>query len=244
MRTRTVVVTLLVAALAPAPAALAESARSTAGALEAVSSPAAITTSDFLTQAQIRARLDLTRPLSSYDLHPTDNSPEPDPDCATNRPEATSSKVYPAQRSRTQVFEYQVPGAAWSLQGYVQVLEYPSTAKARAALARVVASVKSSTGYTLVCEAINPIVSGQKATKALAVPGTSFAWRYHLRAGRAGSWRDVIATRGRRVVWVELGREFRADLDWDSGTPPATFPKYPSNAYLQSLAQGAVAKGF
>ena len=126
----------------------------------------------------------------------------------------------------------------------MQVLDYTSKAKAKAAFARAVTSVKASTGYTLVCEAINPIISGQKPPKAVAVPGTSFAWRYHLRATRAGSWRDVIATRGKRVVWVELGREFRADLDWDAGTPPATFPKYPSNAYLESLAKGAVAKGF
>jgi hypothetical protein len=68
-------------------------------------------------------------------------------------------------------------------------------------------------------------------------------WRYRLRAAHAGSWRDVLATSGRRVVWVELGREYRADLDWDAGRPPPEFPKYPSLAYLEQLAQGAVARG-
>ena len=34
----------------------------------------------------------------------------------------SASKVYPAARSRTQTFEYQVPGAPWTLQGRVLVL--------------------------------------------------------------------------------------------------------------------------
>jgi hypothetical protein len=53
----------------------------------------------------------------------------------------------------------------------------------------------------------------------------------------------VLATSGRRVVWVELGREYRADLDWATGRPAPEFPTYPSLAYLQKLAQGAVARG-
>lgn len=234
---------LLVAALAPSTAALASPALSANPVGGSVGLPAAIVRADFLTQAQIRARLDLSRPLTAYDLSPVDRTPEPDPDCATNRPEAASSKFYPARQSRTQVFEYRVPGATWAIQGSVMVFEYSTTAKAKAAYKRVVAAVRSSTGYTLVCEAINPIISGQAPTPAVAVPGTTFAWKYHLRAARAGSWRDVVATGGKRVVWVELGREFRAELDWDAGTPPATFPKYPSTAYIESLATGAVAKG-
>jgi hypothetical protein len=204
---------------------------------------AAITGADFLTPAQIRARLDLARPLSAYALDPVDETPEPDPDCATNRPAATSSKVYPAARSRTQTFEYQVPGAAWTLQGRVLVLEYASRAKARAAFERAADSVRAYTRYTLVCEAINPIITGQATTNQADVPGRSLTWRYRLRATHAGSWRDVLATSGRRVVWVELGREYRADLDWDAGRPAADFPKYPSLGYLEQLAQGAVARG-
>ena len=202
-----------------------------------------ITDADFLTPAQIRARLDLARPLSAYALDPVDETPQPDPDCATNRPAATSSKVYPAARSRTQTFEYQVPGAAWTLQGRVLVLEYASRAKARAAFGRAADSVRAYTRYTLVCEAINPILTGQATTVAADVPGRSLTWRYHLRATHAGSWRDVLATGGRRVVWVELGREYRAALDWDAGRPPPEFPTYPSLAYLEHLAQGAVALG-
>ena len=34
----------------------------------------------------------------------------------------SASKVFPAAHSRTQTFEYQVPGAAWTLQGRVLVL--------------------------------------------------------------------------------------------------------------------------
>lgn len=205
--------------------------------------PAAITRSDFLRRSQIRDRLDLSRPLSEYLLSPTDTSPGPDPDCATaGRPEATAALVYPALRTRTQSFSYSVAGP-WHLEGRALVLEYASRAKARAAYRRAVASVRLTTHYTLVCEAIDPIVSGQVPTRQVQVPGSQFTWRYHLRASHAGSWRDVIATRGRRVVWVELGRVYDADLDWSSGTPAASFPRYPSLRYLGALARGAVAKG-
>ena len=214
------------------------------GVLRVGASPGAVITgADFLSRAQIRARLDLARPLSAYALDPVDESPEPDPDCATNRPAATSSKVYPAARSRTQTFEYLVPGAAWTLQGRVLVLEYASRAKARAAFGRAADSVRAYPRYTLVCEAINPIITGQATTNQVDVPGRSLTWRYRLRAAHAGSWRDVLATSGRRVVWVELGREYRADLDWDAGRPPPEFPKYPSLTYLEQLAKGAVARG-
>ena len=205
---------------------------------------AAITRSDFLTRTQIRDRLDLARPLTDYALAPTDTSPGPDPDCATaGRPEATAARVYPATRSRTQFFSYRVPGASWHLEGRTLVLEYASRARARAAYSRAVASVRVTSHYTLVCEGLNPRVSGQTATRNVDVPGRQFTWRYHLRATRAGSWRDVIATSGRRVVWVELGRVGNAELDWADGTPSARFARYPSLAYLQSLARGAVAKG-
>ena len=77
-----------------------------------------------------------------------------------------------------------------------------------------------------------------------AIPaGRALTWRYRLRATHAGSWRDVLATSGRRIVWVELGREYRADLDWDASRPPADFPKYPSLAYLEQLAQGTITRG-
>ena len=141
---------LLMAALAPSTAALASPAPSANPVGGSVGLPAAIVRADFLTQAQIRARLDLSRPLTSYDLSPTDRTPEPDPDCATNRPEVVSSKSYPAQQSRTQVFEYRVPGATWAIQGSVMVFEYSTRAKAKTAYKRVVAAVRSSTGYTLV----------------------------------------------------------------------------------------------
>ncbi len=201
---------------------------------------AAIPRSDFLTQAQIRARLDLSRPLTDYFLAPTDQRPIADPDCATrNRPEATSVAVLPAARKRSQVFSYRVTGAAWLLEGQVDVYEYRTKAKARAALARVKASVRSATHYSLVCEAINPRVTAQTPTGRLDVTGRSFSWRHHLRAGHAGSWRHVVSTQGRRLVWVVLGRELLADLDWSHGTPGARFPRYPSKAYLQSLARGA-----
>jgi hypothetical protein len=239
MRARTLVIALL--SLILAPAAVAGQLPSAAGHRSPVS--ASIPRADFLSPAQIRARLDLARPLTEYTLHPTDESPQPDPDCATNRPEAVESKVYPAQRSRTQAFSYRVPGASWTLEGRTMVLEYRSRAKARAALRRAAASVRAATRYSLVCEAINPIVTGQVPSADVDVRGRSFTWRYHLRAAHAGSWREVIATSGRRLVWVELGREYRADLDWDGSTPAASFPAYPSRARLASLARGAVAKG-
>ena len=147
----------------------------------------------------------------------------------------------PASRKRTQVFTYRVPGAAWRLEGQVDVYEYRTKAKARAALARIKASVRSARHYWLLCEGINPTVTAQKPTGALHVTGKSFSWRHHLRAGHAGSWRYVVSAKGRRLVWVTLGRELRADLDWSHGTPSATFPRYPSKAYLQSLAAGATA---
>lgn len=224
------------AAAAPAPAV------GFTGSLRTVAVVAAIPRSDFLSQAQIRARLDFSRPLTDYYLAPTDQTPRPDPDCATrNRPEATSVAPLPAARARRQVFGYHVPGAAWRLQGQVDVYEYRTKAKARAAFARVKASVRSTRHYAIVCEGLNPTVTAQKPTGVLKVTGRSFSWRHHLRAGHAGAWRYLVATQGRRLVWVTLGRELRGDLDWSHGTPGATFPRYPSKAYLRSLAAGATA---
>lgn len=238
----------VVLAAAPDPASARTSAMaaqpgswaSPATSVASVAAARAIPRSDFLSQSQIRARLDFSRPLSDYYLTPTDQKPIADPDCATRgRPEATSVMVLPAARKRTQVFTYRVPGASWLLEGQVDVYEYRTKAKARAALARVKASVRATRHYWLVCEAINPSVTAQTPTGSLAVTGTSFSWRHHLRAGHAGSWRHVVSTKGRRLVWVVLGRELRADLDWSHGTPSATFPRYPSKAYLTSLAAGA-----
>ncbi len=252
MRPRHLVPALLALALLPAPALAATPSSLPGTTTPSASSapvravPTAITTSDFLTRAQIRARLDFARPLSDYWLSPVDNSPEPDPDCApiaAGAPAPLDSSVDPARRARSQYFDYEVPGAAWTIQGRAIVLEYTSRAKARAAYRRVVASVKAHARYELLCEAINPIVTGQARTAAVDVAGTSFTWRYHLRAARAGSWRDVISTRGNRVVWVELGREFTADLDWSGATPPPVFPRYPSLHYLQRLASGAISRG-
>lgn len=207
----------------------------------AVPAPTArIPRSEFLTQRQIRARLDLARPLRDYYLSPTDRSPQADPDCATRgRPEATSAVIYPAARTRSQVFTYRVPGAAWQLQGQVLVVEYRSRAKARAAYARVKASVRSARHYSVVCEGINPRVTAQRTTGALDLTGRSFSWRHHLTASHAGAWRHVVATKGDRLVWVVLGREYRADLDWSAGTPTPSFPRYPALSYLESLAEGA-----
>lgn len=213
------------------------------GAATAAAAPRAIPRSDFLTPAQIRARLDFTRPLSQYYLTPTDQRPQPDIDCATRgRPEVTSVAPLPALRARSQVFGYRVPGATWQLVGQVEVYEYKTTAKAKAALTRIKKSVRSTTRYAIVCEAINPTVTGQAPTGALRVKGTSFSWRHQVRATHAGSWRHVVSTQGKRLVWVTLGREKLADLDWSHGTPKATFPRYPSVPYLRSLAAGATAK--
>ena len=231
------------ALLLPRPASAAQADTATTAARPAATVvAAAIPRSDFLTQKQIRARLDLSRPLSDYYLAPTDRTPRSDPDCATrNRPEATSVMALPASRKRSQVFTYRVRGASWQLQGQVDVYEYRTKAKAKAALARVKASVRSARHYALICEGVNPTVTAQRPTGALHVTGSSFSWRHHLRTGQAGSWRYVVSTEGRRLVWVTLGREFRADLDWSHGTPSATFPRYPSKAYLRSLAAGATA---
>ncbi len=208
-----------------------------------VGAPTAIHRDEFLTRRQVRGALDFSRPLATFAIAPTDQHPIPDPDCATTgRPEATQAVVYPAARSRIQFFEYTVPGQPWTIQGRVLVLEYGSRAKARAAMARVRASVRSTTGYALVCEGINPSVSGQRAVRSPAVEGRSFAWRYHLTAVNAGSYRDIVSTKGRRLVWVELGRVNRAELDWSKGTPSTTHPRYPSRAFLASLAKPAIAK--
>jgi hypothetical protein len=237
---------VMITAVVTAPALSAASPAAAAGLGTAAPSAAvvarAIPRSDFLTQRQIRARLDLSRPLRDYYLAPTDTRPIADPDCATrNRSEATAVMPLPAARMRAQVFTSRVPGAGWQLEGQVNVYEYRTKAKARAALKRVRASVRSATRYSLVCEGLNPLVTGQRPTGALAVTGRSYSWRHHLRAGHAESWRHVVSTQGRRLVWVALGRVLRADLDWSAGTPPAVFPRYPSRAHLRSLAAGATA---
>lgn len=202
----------------------------------AQAAPTRIVREDLPTSAQVRSALDLSRPLSNFFVTPTDQDPIANPDCATNgRPEATDVVVLPAARTRTESFTYRIPGAAWELEGAVQVVEYRTRAKARAALARVKASVHSATRYRITCEGVDLLVTGQTATGSPDVRGASFSWRNHVRSLQAGSWRYAVSTKGRRLVWVSLGRAYRADLDWSHGTPAAQFPRYPSKAYLADL---------